>query len=63
MPAGPPPDTPLGRAIDENFGVPVMPGPDPQTLRGHPASAGTVRGPARVVRSLSEADRVRVETS
>jgi len=60
MPAGPPPDTPLGRAIDKYFGVPVMPGPDPQTLRGHPASAGTVRGPARVVRSLSEADRVRV---
>ena len=36
-----------------------MAGPDPQTLRGHSASAGTVRGPARVVRSLSEADRVR----
>jgi phosphohistidine swiveling domain-containing protein len=59
MPAGPPLDTPLGRALNEYFGVPVMAGPDPQTLRGHPASAGTVRGPARVVRSLSEADRVR----
>jgi pyruvate,water dikinase len=60
MPAGPQPDTPLGRALDQYFGVPVMSGPDPQTLRGHPASAGTVRGPARVVRSLSEAHRVRV---
>jgi pyruvate,water dikinase len=59
MPAGPPPDTPLGRALDQYFGVPVA-GPDPQALRGHPASAGIVRGPARVVRSLSEADRVRV---
>jgi phosphohistidine swiveling domain-containing protein len=58
MPAGPPPDTPLGRALDQYFGVPVA-GPDPQALRGHPASAGTVRGPARVVRSLPEADRVR----
>jgi pyruvate,water dikinase len=59
MPAGPPPDTPLGRGLDKFFGVPVMCGPDPHTLRGHPASAGTVRGPARVVRSLSEADSVR----
>jgi phosphohistidine swiveling domain-containing protein len=59
MPAGPPPDTPLGRAIDKFFGVPVISGPDPHTLRGHPGSAGTASGPARVVRSLSEADRVR----
>jgi phosphohistidine swiveling domain-containing protein len=58
-PAGSPPDTPLSRAIDKFFGVPLIPGPDPHTLRGHPGSAGTVRGPARVVRSLSEADRVR----
>jgi phosphohistidine swiveling domain-containing protein len=59
MPAGPPPDTPLGRAIDKFFGVPVISGPDPDIVRGHPGSAGTVRGPARVVRSLSETDRVR----
>jgi phosphohistidine swiveling domain-containing protein len=59
MPAGPPPDTPLGRTFDMFFGVPVMSGPDPHTLRGHPASAGIVRGPARVVRSLCEADSVR----
>jgi pyruvate,water dikinase len=59
VPAGPPPDTPLGRGLDKFFGVPVISDPDPNTLRGHPASAGTVRGPARVVRSLSEADSVR----
>jgi pyruvate,water dikinase len=59
LPAGPPPDTPLGRAIDKFFGVPVIPGSDPHILRGHPGSAGTVRGPARVVRSLPETDRVR----
>lgn len=37
----------------------MPPGPDPHILRGHPGSAGTVRGPARVVRALAETDKVR----
>jgi len=57
-PAGPAPDTPLGRAVHKFFGLPVAQGTDPDVVRGHPGSPGIARGPARVVRFLSEAGKL-----
>ena len=61
-PAGPPPTDPLNVAIGKFFGAPP-PAPDaaaePGVLRGTAGSPGTARGPARVVRSLAEAGRLR----
>ena len=61
-PAGPPPTDPLTLAFGKFFGAPP-PAPDaaaePGVLRGTPGSPGTARGPARVVRSLAEAGRLR----
>ncbi|MGE3268086.1 MAG: PEP-utilizing enzyme [Chloroflexota bacterium] len=59
-PAGPPPQDPIGRAIVKMFGGGPPPASEvPSELRGSAGSPGTVTGPARVVRSLDEADRVR----
>jgi pyruvate,water dikinase len=59
MPPGPPPDSPLVRAIGKFFGGPPQPAPEPGTLKGNAGSPGIVRGPARVVRSLVEAGKLR----
>jgi pyruvate,water dikinase len=40
------------------FGADVVPSTDAKTVKGNPASRGTVRGRARVIRDLSEADRL-----
>ena len=58
-PYRPRPDTPLGRGLDKFFGVPLPPTGEPHLMRGHPGSPGLVRGPARVVRSLTEVNKVR----
>ena len=55
-PPGPPPDDPGSRALGKFFGTPPQPPSEPDVLQGSPGSPGTVRGPARVLRSLSEAD-------
>ena len=57
---GPPPDTPFTRMIARMFGgPPPEPSEDnPGGLRGNPGSPGTVRGTARIVVTLSEADRL-----
>lgn len=58
MPPGPPPDDPLSRALMKFSGTPPVPAQEPNAVQGAPGSPGTVRGPARVVRSLSEAGRL-----
>ena len=40
------------------FGTPPQPPREPGVLEGSPGSPGVVRGPARVVRSLSEAAEI-----
>jgi phosphohistidine swiveling domain-containing protein len=54
-PPGPPPDDPMSRALGKFFGAPPQPPCEPGMLQGSPGSPGLVRGPARVLRSLSEA--------
>ncbi len=58
-PPGPPPDNPFNRTITKFFGGPPQPSEEPGVLRGNPGSPGVVRGRARVLRSLSEADGLR----
>jgi pyruvate,water dikinase len=58
-PPGPPPDNPLYRTIGKFFGAPPPPSDEPGVLRGAAGSAGHVRGIARVVRSLADAQRLR----
>ena len=58
MPPGPPPEDPFSRAMGKFFGMPPAPAENPDELAGSPGSAGTVRGPARIVRSIAEADRI-----
>ena len=54
-PAGPPPGDPLGTALTKFFGWGPPPELEPGVLRGNAGSPGTVRGRARVIRSLAEA--------
>jgi pyruvate,water dikinase len=58
-PCRPRPDTPLGRGLDKFFGVPLPPTGESHVVRGYPGSSGLARGPARVVRTLTEVNRVR----
>jgi pyruvate,water dikinase len=48
----------VDRALDKYFGQPVAEY-GPRELRGHAASPGVARGPARVVRSRRDAEQVR----
>jgi len=57
-PPGPPPDNPISRAIGRFFGTPPRPSPQPGVLRDSAGSPGKARGPAKVVRLLSEADKL-----
>lgn len=59
MPLGEPPDDPMGRAIAKFFGEAPRAQVEPNVLRGNAGSPGTVRGPAKVIHSLSEADKLR----
>jgi pyruvate,water dikinase len=54
-PAGPPNDSPMGRAMTKFFGGPPQPPTEDGVLRGNAGSPGLARGRARVVRSLTEA--------
>jgi pyruvate,water dikinase len=56
---GPPPDDPVGRFFGKFFGGPPPAPEAPDVLRGNAGSPGKVRGPARVVRSLAEATKLR----
>ena len=57
-PPGPPPDDPGSRALGKFWGTPPQPPSEPDVLQGSPGSPGTVRGPAKVLRSLSEAAEI-----
>ena len=59
-PAGPPPNIPLIRALRKFFGAPPAPQTEPGVLRGNAGSPGTARGPAKVVRSLADAAKLRL---
>lgn len=58
QPPGPPPDSPGSRTFAKFFGTPPQASDDPSILHGAAGSAGVVRGPARIVRSLSDAEKV-----
>lgn len=58
QPPGPPPDNPGNRTLAKFFGVPPQTSDDPTILLGVPGSAGVVRGPARIVRTLGDADKI-----
>ncbi len=56
---GPPPaDNPIARSMGKFFGGPPPPQEETGTLKGNAGSPGKVTGPARVLRSLSEADKL-----
>lgn len=57
-PPGPPPDNPFNRTMMKFFGGPPQPPGEPGVLQGNPGSPGVVQGRARVLRSLSETDRL-----
>ena len=50
---------PLEAGIQKMFGAPPEPSRDPDVINGIGASQGTVQGTAKVVRSLSEASKLR----
>lgn len=54
---GPPPDNPITRAILRFFGGPP-PASEQNVIRGNAGSSGTVRGIARLVMTLDDADRL-----
>lgn len=59
VPPGPPPNNPLARAMGKFFGAPPRPTVDADVLQGNAGSPGVVRGPARVIRSLADAGKLR----
>ncbi len=58
-PPGPPPDNPMGRANARFWGGPPQKSPEPGVLKGNAGSRGIVRGPAKVIRSMAEAGKLR----
>jgi pyruvate,water dikinase len=54
---GPPPDNPVTRAMARMFGAPP-PASEPTIVRGLRGSAGKVRGIARLVMTIDDADRL-----
>lgn len=55
LPPGPPPGDPISRAVVRFFGADQKPAADPALVTGTPGSKGLVRGRARVVQSLADA--------
>ncbi|OGG55643.1 MAG: hypothetical protein A3F84_23825 [Candidatus Handelsmanbacteria bacterium RIFCSPLOWO2_12_FULL_64_10] len=56
---GPPPDNAFNRTfLAKFFGGPPQPSEDPGVLKGNAGSPGKARGPAKVIRSLSEAGKL-----
>ena len=58
-PPPPPSDDPIVDVIVRFFGVPIEPSTDPAVISGIAASPGMARGPAKVVRDLTEASKLR----
>ena len=58
LPAGPPPDDPMTKAMGKFFGAPPQPPTEPGRLNGQAGSPGKVRGVARVIRSIDDAARL-----
>jgi pyruvate,water dikinase len=58
MPSGPPPDDPMSTAMMKFFGGPPQAPREPHSVQGTPGSPGVVRGTAKVVRSLDEAEKL-----
>jgi pyruvate,water dikinase len=56
---GPPPENPITRAIGRMLGTPP-PASNENVIRGHAGSPGKVRGIARVINTIDEADRLGV---
>ncbi|MBI4318488.1 MAG: hypothetical protein HY675_08365 [Chloroflexi bacterium] len=57
-PPGPPPASVFTRALGKFFGTPPTPTGEVGVMRGSPGSPGITRGPAKVVRRLSEAGKL-----
>lgn len=55
---GPPPDDPMGRFFGKFFGGPPPAAEAPDVLKGNAGSPGVVRGPAKVIRSLTDAAKL-----
>ncbi len=55
---GPPPDSPLSRGFGKFFGTPPEPSQEEGMLNGHAGSPGKVRGTAKIVRTLAEAEKL-----
>ena len=55
----PPPTDPVEDVLFRFFGAPVDVSSDPSVINGIAASPGTARGPAKVVRDLAEASKVK----
>ena len=58
-PPGPPATDPLSVVLGKFFGAPPESPAEPNVVRGNAGSPGTARGPARVVRALAEAGKLR----
>ena len=57
--SGPPPDDAMSRFFGKFFGGPPPAVEAPDVLKGNAGSPGTVRGPAKVICSLSDAGKLR----
>lgn len=55
----PPPSDPIEDVLFRFFGAPVDVSTDPAVINGTAASPGTARGPAKVVKDLAEASKVK----
>jgi pyruvate,water dikinase len=56
--APPPADAPPNPLVEKFFGVGLVPSTDVNVVTGHPCSAGTVTGIARIVPTLADADKL-----
>ncbi len=55
---GPPPESAFGRVMQKFAGGPPQPSDEPNVIRGNSGSPGKTRGPAKVIRSIAEADKL-----
>ncbi len=58
MPASPPPDDSLDRALGKFVGAPPKPSTEPNVLQGNASSPGKATGTAKVIPSLAEAGKL-----
>jgi phosphohistidine swiveling domain-containing protein len=58
LPSAPPPDNSVMRAVGKVFGAPPPSPQAPGELLGLAASPGTVRGPVKILHTLTEADKL-----